>query len=407
MANTILTPDVITREALRVLHEKLTFVGAIDKQYDGTFAQSGAKKGDTIRIRKPAQFKIRKGMTMDSPIQDYVEQTVPLTIQEITGVDLEFAELDLTLDLDDFSARIIEPAMSRIAAEVERDLLSTAAGQSLISAGAAADLWKSILLGQAYLDNLTTPRDANRSVLLDTMMQVDLVDTLKGLFQSSDEIAKQYKEGKMGRTAGATFYQSSYIPLTETSPEASYTVTGFSAGNPAIGSNAGASMTITATLAGTISKGQIFELNNAGSDAWAVQPETKKAFAGQKVYVTAQADVVIAGAGAVTVPIAAPIIADATDARQNISDTPTTATAVAADKIRSLVFHRDFMTFATADLTLPKGTDMASRQNFEGISMRMVRDFNIADSTYPVRFDICYGSKVIRPEYACTVIKGY
>ena len=59
MANTILTPDVITREALRVLHEKLTFVGAINKQYDSSFAKSGAKIGDTLRIRKPAQFNNR------------------------------------------------------------------------------------------------------------------------------------------------------------------------------------------------------------------------------------------------------------------------------------------------------------------------------------------------------------
>jgi hypothetical protein len=388
MANTILTPDVITREALRVLHEKLTFVGAINKQYDSSFAKSGAKIGDTLRIRKPAQFNIRRGINMDSPVQDYVEQTVPLTVQDIVGVDLEFGELDLTLDLDDFSSRIIEPAMSRIAADIEQDVLKTAQGQSIVTAAAAADLWKSILTAQAYLDNLTTPRDNNRCVLVDTMMQVDLVDTLKGLFQDSSAISSQYREGIMGRTAGADFY---------------HTIVSFSAGSPDVGSNAGASMVITANLAGTISKGQVFELNNGV----AVQPETKKQFPGQKVYVTAQADVVIAGAGNVTVPIAAPIISDSADARQNISAAPTTASALAADLPKSLVFHKDFMTFATADLTLPKGTDMAARQNFEGISIAMVRDFNIADRSYPVRFDVLYGTKVIRPEYGASVLKGY
>ena len=407
MANTILNPDVITREALRVLHEKLTFLGSINKQYDGTFARSGAKIGDTLRIKKPAQFNIRTGINMDSPVQDYAQQATFLAVQNITGLDLEFAELDLTMDLDDFSREVLQPAMSRIAAEIEKEVLVTAAGQSLISAGSAADLWKSILTGQAYLDNLACPRDESRSVLLDTMMQVDLVDTLKGLFQDSSEISKQYREGKMGKTAGATFYQSSYIPVTTTSPEASFAIVSFSAGDPTVGANAGASMVVTATGAGTISKGQIFELNNAGSDAYAVQPETKKAFVGQKVYVVAQADVVAAGAGNITVPIAAPIISDNTDARQNISDAPVTATAVAADKLRSILFHKDFMTFASADMTLPKGTDMASRQVFEGVSMRLVRDFNIADSSYPVRFDVLWGTKVIRPEYACTVIKGY
>jgi hypothetical protein len=65
------------------------------------------------------------------------------------------------------------------------------------------------------------------------------------------------------------------------------------------------------------------------------------------------------------------------------------------------------MTFATADLTLPKGVDMASRQVFEGISMSFVRDFNISDRTYPARLDVLYGKKVIRPEYGATVVKGY
>jgi len=407
MANSILTPDQITRESLRVLHEKLTFVGAVNKQYDSSFASTGAKIGDTLRITKPAQFKVRRGIVMDAPVQDYVEQTVPLTVQEIVGVDLEFTDLDLTLELDDFSKRIIEPAMSRIAADIEQDVLRTASGQSVVSAATAADLWKSILISQAYLDNLTTPRDNNRCVLIDTLMQVDLVDTLKGLFQDSSEISSQYREGMMGRTAGADFYQSSYIPTTETSPEASFAIVSFSAGNPNSGSAAGATMTITATGAGTIPKGTQFELNNGTSDAYAVQPETKKKFVGQKVYVTAQEDVVIAGAGAVVVPIAAPIISANTDARQNISDAPVTADALTADLQKTLVFHKDFMTFASADLQLPRGTDMASRQSFEGISMRLVRDYNIATSDFPVRFDVLYGTKVIRPEYGAVVVKGY
>ena len=166
-------------------------------------------------------------------------------------------------------------------------------------------------------------------------------------------------------------------------------------------------MTITATGAGTIPKGTQFELNNGTSDAYAVQPETKKKFVGQKVYVTAQEDVVIAGAGAVVVPIAAPIISANTDARQNISDAPVTADALTADLQKTLVFHKDFMTFASADLQLPRGTDMASRESFEGISMRLVRDYNIATSDFPVRFDVLYGTKVIRPEYGAVVVKGY
>jgi hypothetical protein len=404
MANTILTPDMITKEALRVLHEKTQFIGSINKQYDSSFAQSGAKIGDTLRIRKPAQFKTRSGMTMDSPTQDYVEQTVPLTVEDVLGVDIQFSELDLTLELDDFSKRFIEPAVSQIAAELEEDVLGVAFGQSVVSSATQdSELYRDFLQAAAYLDNLTTPRDASRCVLVDTNMEVALVDSLKGLFQDSTQISKQYREGKMGRTAGADWYASSYIPLTQAAPEASYAIVSFSEGNPNIGSNAGASMTITSVGAGDIAKGTVFELSGCN----AIQPQTKKSFAGQKVYVTAQADVTISGAGNHVVPIAAPIISDNTDARQNVSAAPVNAVTLAAGNYQSLFFHKDFMTFATADLTLPKGVDMASRQVFEGISMSFVRDFNISDRTYPARLDVLYGKKVIRPEYGATVVKGY
>ncbi len=398
MANSILTPDQITREALRVLHEKIQFIGGINKSYDSTFAQSGAKIGDTLRIRKPAQFKTRTGMDMDSPTQDYVEQNTTLTVDNVIGIDLEFSELDLTLELDDFSKRIIEPAISQIAASIETDVLTAASGQSVVSdATADSELLRDFLQAQAYLDNLTTPRDSNRCVLVDTNMEVALVDSLKGLFQSSENISKQYREGKMGRTAGADWYSTSYIPTTIAAPEASFVIasldTSFSA----------PTMTVTATGAGTILKGTVFEL----SGCVAVQPETKKQFAGQKVYVTAQADVTLTGAGDFAVPIAAPIVSDGTSARQNVSAAPVNAVTLAAGNYKSLVYHKDFMTFATADLTLPKGVDMAAREVFEGISMSFVRDFNIADRSYPARFDVLYGSKVIRPEFGCTVVKGY
>ncbi len=400
--NTILTPDVITREALRVFHEVATFLMNINKQYDGTFAKSGAKKGDTVRIRKPAQFKVREGNALTP--QDYIEQNVPLTVDTRLGVDLEFSTDDLTLSLDDFSERIIRPAISQLVSSVEERVYTTASGQSVVAnATQDSELFKDILLGQAYLDNLTTPRDQKRCVIVDTMTQVGLVDSLKGLFQASDEISKQYKEGIIGRTAGATWFQSSRIPLTTTSPEASFAIVSFGGGDPNIGSASGATMVVTATGAGTISAGQMFELDVGV----AVHPETKKAFVGQKVYVTAQSDVVIAGAGNVTVPIAAPIISSNTDARQNISAAPVNATAVAADLPKSLIFHKDFMTFATADLVMPKGVDMASRQVFEGVSMRLVRQYNIQDDTFPVRFDILFGEKVIRPEYCCTLVKTY
>ena len=89
MANTILTPTAVTREALRILHQKLNFVGTITRDYDSSFAQSGARIGDTLKIRKPNQFTVRSGANIST--QDVTEQSVSLQISELKGVDVSSA----------------------------------------------------------------------------------------------------------------------------------------------------------------------------------------------------------------------------------------------------------------------------------------------------------------------------
>jgi len=99
----------------------------------------------------------------------------------------------------------------------------------------------------------------------------------------------------------------------------------------------------------------------------------------------------------------------ATGATQNVSNVAATAKAItilgtaSTDYGQGLAFHKDAFTFATADLVLPKGVDFAAREVMDGISMSLVRDFNISDRTMPARLDILYGFKCIRPELACRV----
>ncbi|MEJ1937595.1 P22 phage major capsid protein family protein, partial [Nostoc sp. NIES-2111] len=123
MPNSILTPTAVTREALRILHQKCNFLSAVNRQYDDSFANEGAKIGDTLKIRLPNQYTVRSGATLST--QDTVESSVSLQIATQKGVDLNFTSLDLTLSLDDFSKRILDPAMAVLAANIESDMLST------------------------------------------------------------------------------------------------------------------------------------------------------------------------------------------------------------------------------------------------------------------------------------------
>ena len=78
--------------------------------------------GDTLKIRLPNQYVVRTGPTLSA--QDTTESSVPLQIATQKGVDLNFTSSDLTLSLDDFSGRILEPAMAVLAAAIEADALS-------------------------------------------------------------------------------------------------------------------------------------------------------------------------------------------------------------------------------------------------------------------------------------------
>src|ERR1035437_787054 len=124
MANTLLTPSMITREALRVLHNNLVFVKGTNRQYSSEFAQQGAKIGSTVNVRKPNKYFVRTGQVMQ--VQQTTETFVPLTLNRQWGVDVSFSSIDLTLSLDDFSKRVLTPAMARLASQVDMDGLSMA-----------------------------------------------------------------------------------------------------------------------------------------------------------------------------------------------------------------------------------------------------------------------------------------
>src|SRR3954463_7355185 len=156
MANAILTPTAVTREPLRVLHQKLNFVGSITREYDDSFARQGAKVGDTLKVRLPNQYVVRSGPTLAA--QDTTETSVDLKVQTQKGVDLNFTSVDLTLSLDDFSERVIEPAMSVLAATIEADAMTMYKDvyNQVNNQGAAATFAK-ILQGRKLLVNNLAP----------------------------------------------------------------------------------------------------------------------------------------------------------------------------------------------------------------------------------------------------------
>lgn len=399
MPNTILTPTAVTRKALQVLHQKLNFVGSINRSYDDQYAKEGAKIGTDLKIRLPNEYVVRTGATLST--QDTVEQSTTLTVATQKGVDLNFTSVDLTLSLQDFSDRILEPAMAVLAANIEADALTMVNDiyQTVPNIGSAITLNRALTARKLLTDALVPTSE--RSLLLNTQDNLDLVDGLKGLFQDSETISKQYKDGMVGRTAGfGSIYENTLLGNTTSGTAAatgSYTVNG------AVTTNGSTSVTLAAGTAGTFVVGDVFTI--AGCNR--VHPETKADTGVLQQFVVTAAKT--SGAGALSF---APAIYTTTG-RQNVTAAgmPNSAALVkvgGASQVYkpSLAYHKNAFAFATADLVMPEGVDWSAREVYDGISMRIVRQYQIGTDTFPARLDVLYGYKTIRAQMAARILSN-
>ena len=386
MPNTILTATAVTREALRVLHQKLNFVGTITRDYDDRFAQQGAKVGDTLKIRLPNQYTVRTGATLSA--QDTTESSVDLKVQTQKGVDLNFTSVDLTLSLDEFSERILEPAMSVLAANIEADAMGMYRDvwNQVDNIGQPASFAKVLEGRKVLVDNLA-PLNA-RTCNLNTQDNVDLVDALKGLFNDKSTIAKQNREGFMGRTAGFDFMENTLWPRHLRAAGTGYQVNGAGQTGSTLAVNTGT---------GALKQGDVFTLPGV----FRVHPETKQTTnVLQQFVVTAD---YAGGAGALAI---APAIVTS-GPNQTVSASPASAAALGFSGTASqsygisMAYQKGAFAFATADMVMPRGVDFASREVFDGVSMRIVRQYDINNDKFPCRLDVLYGFKTIRPQLAC------
>ena len=397
--NTLLTIDEITLEALRVLHSSAAFLKGVDRQHDTAFANSGAKIGSTLRIRKPPKYTIRTGVTIN--VQDSTEQFVNLPVTSRAGVDMAFTSADLTLDIDQFSKRFIKPAVSVIAAYVDYDALSmtNSVYNSVGTAGttpANLQVWGDAM---ARLDRDLAPRDGSRMIVLDPDAQARTVYGNSALFHDGDSISDQYRNGVMQTAIGAKWAMDQSIRTLTVgtragSPVINGTITTQGASTMAIDGYGGATQTVVI--------GDVFTV----ASVFKVHPETKQTLSVLQQFVVLNNNT---AASSSTDAVQVSPSMYTSGALQNISAFPADAGAVtfigsaATTYPQNLCFHRDAFTFATADLILPGGVDMASRKSMDGVSLRIIRQYDINNDNLPCRIEVLYGFVAQYPELACRV----
>ena len=409
MANSILTPTMITREALRVLHQKLNFVGNVNRQYDDRFAQSGAKIGTSLNIRMPSKYTVRTGANLSA--QDHIERSTPLTVSSQYGVDVSFTSVELTMQLDDFSKRIIEPAMAQLAAKIESDALTAA--YKLVPSYVNATTNAKMTYAYFQAAGATLARElsplANRVALLNPASKVEFMDAVKGLFHDQTNIQKQYREGLMGRTGGFDVYENTLLPSHTTGTLAGSSVVTGEANTTTTANSWVSQTTLSVTGANsttTLKAGDIITI----SYHYAAHPESK-ANTGRLRRFVVQSDVTLTtAANAYAVTVKPGIMTGTGNAYQNVVLSGATVASGAAVTLvgaagtafaQDLFFHEDAFVFATADLEdVSRYGAWGARDSMDGISMRIARQYAIGTDTIPCRIDVLAGFAGLYPELA-------
>ena len=401
MANSLLTINMITREAVRLWKNSNEFLQNIDMQYDDSFAQSGAKIGTSLRIRLPNDFTVSTGPAVS--VQDTAEQSTTLVLATQKNVAVSYSSVDRTMNLDDFSKRILAPMVNNLTGAVALDVMSGVesgicnivanvdGGNNVLNPIAAT--W---LSAGALLDVNSAPRP-NRKIIMDPYTQARTVSSLSGLFNPSQRISEQYETGEMYAALGFDWFSDqTVIKHTTGAYSGSLTVNGAGQTGMSI---------ITNAITGGFNQGDIITFNGTN----AVNRITKQTTGQLRQFVVTQT--VATGGTLVNIyPAIIPFAANGQPQQyQTVDNSPANGATINVFTLASSIYRKNFayapeaVTLATADLELPKGVHEAAREANDSVAMRMVSAYNVQTDQFITRLDVLYGYLYVRPEWACVV----
>jgi len=366
---------------------------------DDSFAVEGAKIGSTLRIRKPDRALVTDGAALQ--VQDDNEQYTTLTVSSQKHIGVNFTSAELTMQLDDFADRVLKPRISQLASSIDADVANAYKSiyQSVGTPGVTPATSAVLLAAQQKL-NESAAVSSPRYATVNPAANAGLVEGLKGLFNPTDVISRQFKNGLMGQGV---------LGLEEIAMSQSIKqhTTGTRSASASLKVNGTVSTQGQSTISidgdsgsATFAVGDVFTI----SGVYAVNPQTRETTGSLQQFTVTEANT--ASSGAWTDVKVSPAIYTSAHALATVNSFPvdnadvTVLGAASSQYAQNLIYHKDAITFATADLLLPQGVDMASRQSNNGISLRVVRQYDINNDRLPCRIDVLYGYGVIRPEMA-------
>ena len=419
MANVFQVTDLVAREALRVAHEKAAFITTTDLQYDDYYKQNGqGKHGATLRVKKPNQYTRRQGSRVMA-VQDQDERTQTITVAIQDGVDMRFNSQELIQSVangaafNDLSKNYIIPAVSGLVSGIESDFIAFCTKATYNTAGTAGtpptDL-VAVGAARAKLNQNLAPKDGNRNIMYDSINMDTIVNGLKGLFQDSAQIKEQYREGMLGRTAMADWYENDRM----------WTLTN---GSDVTGSTDAAALVTDGALASGTTNGTTIDMHTLVAVAAQVvgqvftvagivqcHPETKAVLPGAPLQ-----QFTITAIGATTTTMSPQVFM--TGPRQNVCTSAgaqvtsasfnaqvlTFVGVASTSYVQNLMYHKEAYQFITADLPLMDDAQKCVRRTQDGLSIRVWMASDIRNDELLMRLDILYGMAALRPEWGSRI----
>lgn len=411
MANTLKFIDMVAREALAIAHEKASFIGTVDRQYDDSFGKSGAKIGSILRVRSPNKYTRRAGSRVMN-VQDTTEATQTITLATQDGVDMQFNSSEMALDTDSkddvaaFSKRYIEPAMSVLVSNIEADFLAFATKATWNCAGTAGTAMTDLSvpgIARAKLNQGLAPKD-NRNIMMDSVSMGNLVNGSAAYFAPTKEISEQYREGIIARRAMADFYENERVWTLTNSSDVTIT-----SDNPSLVTDGGTTLDMHTLSAVAPAVGSVFTV----AGVYACHPETKAPYPNlqQFTIVTGYASGT-ATANQISPPtyLTGPNknVCSSTGADLAITDFAakvcTFVGLASTSYVQPLMYHKEAFQFVTADLPLMDDALKCTRKIQDGLALRVWQASDIINDRMLMRLDILYGFAALRPEWASRMI---
>ncbi len=397
MANSLITPSIIAKEALFQLHNNLVMAMCVHRDYRREFV----KIGNSVSIRKPVKFTSTDGATISK--QDVSEGTVSLTIDTRKHVAWEFNTEDLTLTVADYSERYILPANIRLANDVDFSLtglyssLWWSAGTPGTTPGTFTDLGQSA----QYMDEVAIPDDGARKMILNPATRWNIADALKGVYDS--QMPRDFiRKGMLGTLANFHIYQDQNVQMHTTGArveDAAVAVNG-AAQHSNSSPQANTQSLITdgwgADTANSVLAGDVFTIAGVNS----VNPISKQSTGRLMEFVVTAAATPSSNAATLTI---SPAIRT-TGAYQNVDAAPADNALLtfkgnnSTNYPQNLAIHKNALALVMVPLALPDGASFKARSQYDGISIRVIKDYSVTDDTDVIRLDIQYGVKAIYPD---------